>query len=140
MSLRYNAPELFGKNSSYHIDWKSINFRKCDVWAFGLLCLEALIGGKPYYGNRRVLDGLSLSSGSITSGNRILVASTESQHDLLAALRPWIRDIALMLARQLYSRFTSINFIETFRHCLVYDPAKRIDDASALPILAHGVW
>lgn len=138
-TISYNAPELFGTSYSRQIDWKSINFRKCDIWAFGLLCLEALSSGMPYYHNPEVKDELSHSSGSITwSGDRTLVVSNGPHNDLLAALRPWIRVIALNLARRLQSRLASISFIETFRRCLVCDPVMRTDNASTLPILAYG--
>ncbi|KFY83508.1 hypothetical protein V498_08020, partial [Pseudogymnoascus sp. VKM F-4517 (FW-2822)] len=131
----YNAPELFDE-SNQQGKWTSTDFRRCDVWAFGLLCLEILGSGTAYYGNQRVRDGLSRSS--VDSGSLALVASTDSQDDIIVALRPWIGDIALTMAKRIPSRFTSMNFIRTFRLCLANAPSKRVYDVSTLPILAYG--
>lgn len=64
-TLAYNAPEIARCHGS---DYKSLNFRKCDVWALGLLCWEALDNGSPYYKSERIQELIALNKTDSRSG------------------------------------------------------------------------
>jgi serine/threonine protein kinase len=57
-TLAYNAPEIA---KSHGLEYESLNFRKCDVWALGLLCWEALDNGSPYYKSTRIQDLIAIT-------------------------------------------------------------------------------
>jgi hypothetical protein len=50
-TLACNAPEIA---KSHGLEYESLNFRKCDIWALGLLCWEALDNGSPYCQSTRI--------------------------------------------------------------------------------------
>ncbi|PGH11094.1 serine/threonine protein kinase [Polytolypa hystricis UAMH7299] len=138
-TVAYNAPELF---SNGPIDWDTLDFRKCDLWAFGLLCLEVLRSGSRFFEDERIRDGFSsfTSSSSSFAKSGSSMSSTESHLQALPKLRESICGIAMLLVTDNPRSVARVSFLETFRQCLVFDPSQRLPDASRIPILEPGVY
>jgi serine/threonine protein kinase len=156
-TLAYNAPEI---SKAHGADYISLNFRKCDVWALGLLCWESLDNGSPYYKSERMQELIALhktdsrsaslnsagqSKGSAgtskTSGERSkgTASTTESILGSLPLLADRLQEAALDFLQSgavedLYSSEKG-KIRKLFRATLDVEPDKRVADIPMLPLL-----
>ena len=142
---RYNAPEI---SRDDEINWSEIDFFKCDVWALGLLCWEAIQGGKHYYENTKLLqllsqmEGSSISSsshGSNSAGPHSSHLKVKSLLQNLTTIQPFLGDLAreytetsLRLHLGRYSiRLLRLLFCQTLQS----NPLDRVGDVSRLSLI-----
>jgi len=137
MAYRYNAPEL---EADQPTGCPELDYRKCDVWSLGLLCLEALRNGAAYTGDeviKSMIPQMSLSKGSSSSHGASLSSRLDSRE--LLAMKMQISDVAISICRRISVPLPRISFLHTFQHCLQFDAQHRLADLSSLPLLAPGV-
>jgi serine/threonine protein kinase len=146
-TLAYNAPEI---SRVHGLDYDSLNFRKCDVWALGLLCWEALDHGSPYYRSARIQDLVSITkpdsrvptndSPSTSKGtSRGTASTTESILESLSIIAGRLQEVALDFLESetvgdLYS-FEKGKLRELFQATLDVNPDQRVADIPLLPLL-----
>lgn len=139
-TLAYNAPEISKcKTAGY----ENLNFRKCDVWALGLLCWEALDNGASYYKSPRIQELIAFSktdsrSASVNSESTSKV-TTESILENLVFVAAKLQDVTRQFlysdtVKDLYS-FDRTKAQELFQATLEADPDKRVADIPMLPLL-----
>jgi serine/threonine protein kinase len=149
-TLAYNAPEIVRNHGQ---DYKKLNFRKCDVWALGLPCWEALENGSPYYKSARIqnliaftkTDSRSTSDHSAdaskgsTSTSKRTASTTESILGSLSMLSDRLQEVVMDFldsetVGDLYS-FEKGKLRMLFRATLDVDPDQRVADIPMLPLL-----
>jgi ankyrin repeat protein/serine/threonine protein kinase len=136
-TLAYNAPELDVNQQS---DFK-IDFRKCDVWSFGLLCLETVRKGAYYGADEMIMSMIGqggTSSGSSSSPSPFL--STKLDWNNLLAVKRQLSKVAISVCKKVSLGSSRISFIQTFGHCLSFEAEHRLADLSSLPLSAPGVY
>lgn len=152
-TLAYNAPEISRSHSG---DKRSLNFRKCDVWALGLLCWEALDHGSPYYKTPRIQelihfaksDSRDTSSNAATSSkssgktaSRGTTSSAENLLERLSTIAERLQEVVLDFLDSeavidLYS-YEKNKLRELFQATLDIDPDRRVADIPMLPLLLN---
>lgn len=138
-TLAYNAPELSDRR---YDRIRNVNFRKCDVWAFGLLCWEILDNGLPFFKSARFQELVALSRATSSSPPSSSDNATGSSSETMIG--------KLMLVSD-HLQYAAVDFVNTnaelglshvekdklailFNLTLKPDPAQRVADLPGLPI------
>lgn len=139
-TLAYNAPEIAARSD---IDRGRLNFRKCDVWALGLLCWEALDNGSSYYKSSRIQELIMFSkTDSRSSSDNSVSASKNTTGSVLESLSSFsgrLKELALEfleseVVQDLFT-FERAKLKELFLATLAEDPDSRVADIPMLPLL-----
>ncbi|RDW82288.1 hypothetical protein BP6252_03400 [Coleophoma cylindrospora] len=135
----YNPPEITQQD---RIDWETIDLRKCDMWALGLLCWEAMRRGKPFYEDRFVAAILSENDRNRSQSSLGSLPETTSLHSHSSVLSNIARvQGRLKLEAQRYSNkglklltpaFTASMLKRVFEATWETDPVTRLGDASLM--------
>jgi hypothetical protein len=133
----YNAPEVGFEGRP---DSSNLDFRKCDAWSFGILCLETLRNGAFYMGDTTVMTMISQCSvPSVSSGSNGVSWSNSMDSTESLTIKKHISYVAISLSKRIHPPASRINFMHTFRHCLCFEAGNRLADLSILPLLVPGV-
>jgi len=151
-TLAYNAPEIA---KSYGLEYKLLNFRKCDVWTLGLLYWEALDNSSPYYKSTRIQDLIAITktdsssrspsdhSASASKGSTSISKGTASTPESilgsLSTLASRLQEVGIDFldsksVGDLYT-FEKGKLCKLFQATLDMDPDHRVADIPMLPLL-----
>ncbi|KAI9692660.1 MAG: hypothetical protein M1820_009494 [Bogoriella megaspora] len=141
-TLAYNAPEILGERRHAR---DNVNFRKCDVWSFGMLCWEVIIDGHAYYHNsdvQQVITSQQRSSSNSTGSSSYSPTQTSST-SILEELTTIASQLVEIACRDVSKRVDGMlssgeidRLLFLFRKCLQSDPEKRLVDIPLLPLLS----
>ncbi|KAI9764408.1 MAG: hypothetical protein M1840_008431 [Geoglossum simile] len=130
----YNPPEVTNGKCGPQ---KPIDFQKCDMWSFGLLCWEVMNGGKPYYENDSIYMLLWKTDWGSRINPTLANVTAEAVLQYQGKVQQELPDISKAFANGplgiIVPPFTRIRLTYVFKNTLVIDPAQRIKDVTALP-------